>query len=110
MGLAPRSFLSAFAVHPLIKREKTQGRFVYYSSDIARYNGQRQKRILMKTIRLPTDFEAVAILVEKIKNPALTDAELSRRLRKQRMFVEPEMIQNLFVHHDLTTKKTPHSI
>ena len=29
LGLDPRSFLSAFADHPRIRREKIQGRFVY---------------------------------------------------------------------------------
>jgi hypothetical protein len=28
IGLAPRSFLSAFAGHPGLRREKTQGRFI----------------------------------------------------------------------------------
>ena len=30
--------------------------------------------------------------------------------RKQKLFVEPETIHNLFVRHNLALKKTPHSI
>ena len=111
LGLDPRSFLSAFADHPQLKREKTQGRFVYYSADPSLGAQQRRERCTMSAkSRLPTQFEAVAILVEKIKHPALNLVALSRRLRKQKLSVEPETIENLFVHHDLAVKKTPPSI
>lgn len=111
LGLEPRSFLSAFADHPQLRREKAQGRFVYYSSDPAVYSGQRQHRCeLSAKGREPTPFEAVAILVEKIKHPALSNESLSRRLRKQKLLVEPETIETLFVRHDLAVKKTPPSI
>ena len=111
LRLDPRSFLSAFADHPLLKREKTHGRFVYYSSDPAIYSKQRQQRSLMrKTTRLPAEFEAIAILVEKIKRPAVNIEELSRRLKKRNLHIEPEMIRALFGHHGLAIKKTPHSV
>ena len=111
LGLDPRSFLSAFAKHPQLRREKTQGRFVYYCSDPAVYGKQRQRRWALNAKgRQPTPFEAVAILVEKIKHPALSNEALSRRLKRQNVSVEPEIIQNLFVRHDLTLKKTPHSV
>ncbi len=110
LGLDPRSFLSAFAKHPQLKREKTRGRFVYYCSDPTIYDKQRQRRWALNTRgRQPTPSEAVAILVEKIKHPSLSTEALSRRLRKQNMFVTREIIQNLFLRHDLTLKKTPHS-
>ena len=72
------------------------------------FRAQRQRRgELSAKGREPTPFEAVAILVEKIKHPALSHETLSRRLRKQELFVEPEVIQNLFVRHGLEVKKTP---
>lgn len=111
LGLDPRSFLSAFAKHPQLRREKTRGRFVYYCSDPAVYGKQRQRRWALNAMgRQPTPSEAVAILVEKIKHPALSNEALSRRLRKQNLSVKPEIIQNLFARHDLTLKKTPHSV
>jgi hypothetical protein len=110
LGLDPRSFLSAFAKHPQLKREKMRGRFVYYGSDPTLSDKQRQRRWALNTKgRQPTPSEAVAILVEKIKHPAQSTEALSRRLRKQNVFVSPEIIQNLFLRHDLTLKKTPHS-
>jgi len=111
LGLDPRSFLSAFADDPQLRREKTQGRFVYYGSDAAVYGGQRERRGMLKaTCRPPTPSEAIAMLVEKIKHPALSYEALSRQLRKQRVLVEAETIQNFFLRHDLPVKKTPHSI
>jgi len=95
---------------PQIKREKSQGRFVYYCADRSVYSGQQQRRsVLSAQGRQPTSFEAIAILVEKIKHPALTNEALSRRLKKQKLSIEPEMIKNLFVRHGLAEKKTPRS-
>ena len=111
LGLNPRSFLSAFADHPQIKREKEQGRFVYYCSEAAVYSKQLQSRRALKpTGRQPTASEAIAILVEKIKRPALSNEALSRRLKTQNLFIEPETIHNLFVRHNLAVKKTPPSV
>jgi hypothetical protein len=110
LGLDPRSFLSAFAKHPRLRREKAGGRFVYFSSDQSVYEQQRQRRLALNaTGRQPTPAEAVTILVEKIKHPTLSYEDLSRKLRKQKMSVEPGMIENLFALHGLTEKKTPHS-
>jgi hypothetical protein len=109
IGLAPRSFLSAFADHLQLRREKVQGRFVYYASDPSLYSQQRQRRSLLSpTTREPSALEAVAILVEKIKHPALNIEELCRRLKRKKLLVEPEMIWNLFARHGLGVKKTPH--
>lgn len=111
LGMDPRSFLSAFAADPRLRREKTQGRFVYYGADVAVCSGQRERRgMLQATCRQPTPSEAIAILVEKIKHPALSHEALSRQLRKQKVLVEAETIQNFFLRQGLTVKKTPHSI
>ncbi len=111
LGLDPRSFLSSFADHPQIKREKSQGRFVYYGADRSVYSAQQQRRsTLIAQGRQATAFEAIAILVEKIKHPALSNEALSQRLRKQKLSVEPETIENLFIRHDLAVKKTPRSV
>jgi len=111
LGLDPRSFLSAFANDPQLRREKTHGRFVYYGADASVYLSQRERRGLLKTtVRPPTPSEAIAILVEKIKHPTLSHEALSRQLRKQKVLVEADTIQNFFLRQGLTVKKTPHSI
>jgi hypothetical protein len=110
LGLDSRSFLSAFAEQPQIVREKTQGRYVYYCADRPICAEQQQRRGAMSAKgRQPTPHEAIAILVEKIKHPGLSNKALSRGLRKQKLCVEPETIENLFVRHGLAVKKTPPS-
>ena len=110
LGLDPRSFLSAFADHPQIKREKTRGRFVYYCAEGSVYAAQQRRRDARSAKgRQPTPHEAIAILVEKIKRPDLSNEALSRRLGKQKLRVEPETIENLLVQHGLVEKKTPPS-
>ncbi len=109
LGLDPRSFLSAFAGHTQLARHKVQGRYVYYAADSVVF-AQQQRRRLGRIDRLPSNIEAVAILVEKIKRPFLESKAMSQQLRKQNVFVAPEVIENLFVHHDLSVKKTPPSV
>jgi hypothetical protein len=111
LGLDTRSFLSAFAADPQLRREKTQGQFVYYSADETVFSGQRERRAMLRTsCRQPTSSEAIAILVEKIKHPTLSHEALSRHLRKQKVLIATGTIEAFFLHHGLTVKKTPHSI
>lgn len=111
LGLRPSSFLWSLREHPALKREKHKGYYVYYSSSSTLFNSQKKQRNLMlKTSKIPTNLEVIAILVEKIKNPDLSNEDLSRRLKKKNVFVEPDAVQNLFVRHDLAEKKTPHSL
>ena len=110
LGLDPRSFLSAYADDPRIKREKHQGRFLYYCADESVYADQRHCRgELSIKGRQPTEHEAIAILVEKIKHPELGNEALCRRLRKQKVRVDAQTVENLFLRHALTVKKTPPS-
>ena len=109
LGLHPSSFLWSLRDHPALKREKHQGLYVYLASESGLCTAQqRQRARVAKTSRRPTEAEAIAILVEKIKHPALNIEALSRRLRKQNLRVDPDMIGNLFAHHGLAVKKTPH--
>ncbi|MDH3769804.1 MAG: hypothetical protein OET79_02300 [Nitrospirota bacterium] len=111
LGIRPSSFLWSLRDHPGLRREKHQGIYVYFSSASACCTSQRERRRLMgKTARLPSDAEAIAILVEKIKFPGMSHEDLSRRLRKQKLLVEPETIEELLVRHKLTVKKTPRSV
>jgi len=106
IGLRPSSFLWNFHNHPEIKRQKHHGRYVYFSLEPARYAKQLQNRMIMrKTQRLPSEFEAIAILVEKIKHPQLSLEKLADKLKGKKLYVEPEVIENLFLHHGLLTKK-----
>ena len=106
MGLRPSSFLWNVHNHPEIKRQKHQGRYVYFASEPARYAQQLQNRIVMRQPqRLPSEFEAIAILVEKIKHPPLSLEELADKLKGKNLTIEPDVIENLFLHHGLAIKK-----
>lgn len=111
LGLRPSSFLWSLRDHPALRRKKHGGCYLYLSSDSVRSQAQRQQREMMcGTLRLPTDSEAVGILIEKIKHPSLSDEDLSRRLEKQKLFVEPGIIHDFFLRHNLAVKKTPRSV
>jgi hypothetical protein len=110
LGVRPSSFLWSLRNHPDLMREKHQGIYVYFCSAPSRCDDQKRERhLVQKAARLPTDFEAVAILTEKIKHPALSSEALSQHLKKKRVFVEPGSIDILFSKHSLSVKKTPHS-
>ena len=61
--------------------------------------------IMRKTQRLPSEFEAIAILVEKIKHPQLSMEELANKLKGKKLNIAPEAIENFFLHHSLVIKK-----
>ena len=106
IGSRPSSFLWNFHNHPEIKRQKHQGRYVYFASEPARYEQQRQNRTMMRqTRKLPSEFEAIAILVEKIKYPQLSLDELADKLKGGNLCIAPEAIVNFFLHHGLVIKK-----
>jgi hypothetical protein len=108
LRMEPHGFLSLFREHPALRREKVQGRFVYYSADEVRRAEQskvRQNRV--RDAELPGDAEAVAILVAAINHPGLDAEQLCRQLEIQAITSTPQRIENLFSHHGLTPKKTP---
>ncbi len=108
LKLDPRSFLSGFSEHPELHREKTGGRFVYYSAEVSvRSQQQQRRRKQLANARKLTDAETIAILVEKIKQPALNDKALSRQLRARNLRVDPDLIGEFFDRHGLSVKKTP---
>jgi predicted transcriptional regulator len=108
LGMPVRSLLTSLQRHPDVKREKIQGRFVYFSAVKKDYTNQQDYRIAMtRSIQLPSDSEAIAILVETIKHPHLSVEELSLALRDKHDKITPRSIHNLFNYHGLTRKKTP---
>ena len=108
LGISVRSFLSTLQKHTDIKREKNQGRFVYFSAVEEEFIKQKKCRVgITRITQLPKDAEAILILVETIKNPHLNVEALSLKLIENNCVVTPESIRNLFAYHGLTVQKTP---
>jgi len=108
LGIPVRSFLSNLQKIKDIKREKIQGRFVYFfevEEEFIKQNNYRSN--MTRIIRMPKDSDAILILVEKIKNPHLNVEGLALKLKENNCFVTPESIKNFFEYHGLTVKKTP---
>jgi hypothetical protein len=111
LAMQSRSFLSPFRDHRQLRREKHQGAFVYFSSDDTIYARQKSRRVQMvRSARMPSDVEAVAILAESIKNLHHSVEELCVHLRKKGYKVTAECVTNLFAFHGLSLKKTPRSL
>jgi hypothetical protein len=53
---------------------------------------------------LPSDAEAVMILVQYIKHPDRSIEELSERVRLQGRSIDGNVIRRLLEHHDLVKK------
>ena len=108
LGISVRSFLSSLQKDPDLTREKMQRRFVYFSAAQKDYIKQKEHRYAMtRTIQLPSDIEAIAILVETIKNPDLSIDQLAGKLQQNNYRISSERIENLFSYHGLSIKKMP---
>ena len=87
---------------PGIRRERHQGRFVYFSTE----RGQEQKAALgqAQQARLPSDAEAVMILVQYIKHPQSSVEELAERVSGQGRSIDRNAVHRFLEHHDLLKK------
>jgi len=89
----------------VIRREKHQGRFVYFSDEQVLY--EEQKYALYRSedaARLPSAEEAVRILVQYIKYPHIGLEQLSDRVARQGKMIAPSVIRSFLGHHDLLKK------
>ena len=106
IGVNPQSFMPQFKQLTEIRREKDRRQVVYYSSDPQVYQSQKEKRFPPEPPlgKLPPDAERIAILVERIRNPKSSIAELSRILSRKGYAVGEETIRGLFQYHGLLKK------
>ena len=110
LGLDPRPFLSFFRDHPALQREAHRGRFVYFCAESTIYRRQQSRRSTMPVrIEVPTDAQAIAILVQTIKHPDWSIEKLCAQLKRQGVKVSAEAVSTFFADHGLQIKKTPRS-
>ena len=107
-GLSSYAFLSHFKHITAVKREKHNGVYIYFSSDPDEFSKQKQNReSIFKTIvslDLPSDSEAISILVELILNPTDDIAQLARRIRRKQIPVSTLKVTNLLAFHGILKK------
>ena len=104
LGMNGHSFLSQLAAHPELHRHKFGGRFVYFAAEATLRAEQRSRRTLAPKALLPRAPAAVAILVERIKQPELDVEALAARVRRQGHPVDADEVRALFEHHALVGK------
>ena len=82
---------------------------MYFSSDHTIYEQQKKQRLgMIRSTKLPSDIEAIAILVETVKDPDLKIEELCTLLKNKKYDITPEAVDNLFAYYGLSVKKTLH--
>jgi hypothetical protein len=107
LGLDPRSFLSHFQDEPGLYREKVGGRFIWFAGNVAVRKPQQQRRAELQRqerMALPSDREAVLILVDLLHHPGTDPQAIARRLRSKNVKLAPETIRTFLLRHDLQKK------
>jgi hypothetical protein len=100
------SFFSQLHNFAGIKRERHGGRYIYFSDTPFLYEKQKEAFTLYREGEyiLPSDAEAVVILVQLIKHPDLSIEELSDRLAQEGKKIESSVIKSFLEAHDLLKK------
>jgi len=107
LGLQPRSFLSHFRSHPALYRQELMGRWIWFAADPTIRKKQRHARsacVVAKAPRMPSDLEAVMILVDLIHHPNSGLEQIAHRLKPKGLDIDVEAIRQLLVQHDLLKK------
>lgn len=107
LGLQPRSFLSHFRDHPAIYRENMMGRWIWFTADPGIREQQMQARLaegVARESRMPSDMEAVMILVDLIDHPQSDVEQIARRLKSKDIDIGVTAIRQLLDHHGLLKK------
>ena len=107
LGENPNSLLAHFKEIPGITRERHGRDVVYFSSDEPVCLRQKQRRFPPEpsTGELPTDAQAIIILVELIHHPRMSVDELAVQLKQNGHAIEAERIAALFRRYQIRKKK-----
>lgn len=110
VGLSDNSsFVSTFRHIDAVKREaiggRGRGKYIYFTQDREGYLRQQEKRLLSMT-SLPSDPDAITILVELIRHPNSSPVDLSEILCTKGTMIDQHSITRLLVHHGLEKKTT----
>ena len=103
------SYFSQLKQSDEIRREKHQGKFIYFSAVPTIYQQQKCKIEQQDAGRLPTDAQAVQILVHMIKNPGIEIERLAIESAPPGKRFDPVVVKHFLQFHGLL-KKTPESL
>ena len=107
LGLQPRSFLSHFRDHPAIYREHMRGCWIWFAADPGPREQQMQARLAQEVAGascMPSDMEAVMILVDLIGHPESNVEQIARRLKSKQLDIDVTAIRQLLEYHGLLKK------
>ena len=107
LGLQPRSFLAHFRDHPAIYRENMMGRWIWFAADAGIRQQQMQARLAAgdaTASRMPSDIEAVMILVDLIGHPQSDVEQIAGRLKSKDLNIGVSAIRQLLDYHGLLKK------
>ena len=107
LGLQPRSFLSHFRDHPAIYREHMRGCWIWFAADPGIREQQMQARLAQEVAMascMPSDMEAVMILVDLIGHPQSDVEQIARRLKSKQLDIDVTAIRQLLEYHGLLKK------
>ena len=109
LGMSIHNFLSQqFIRRNNLHREKHKGVYIYYSKEHDVCSEQKKERSQNFSMRitqeLPTDAEAVIILVEFVKHPDDSLEQLYRRVRYKGFHMSIIKVRHLLEHHGLLKK------
>lgn len=109
LGVNAHSFISQFRVDPRLKREKWEGRLVYFAAEHDILIAQKRERFAGQSISpFASDAQAVIILVSLLKNPMVAIEELVRIMNKEHRGISVTMVERLLEHHGLVKKTGLH--
>jgi len=102
------SYFSKLKQSDEIRREKYQGRFIYFSAAPIKYQQQKRKIKQQNADGWLTDAQAVQILIHMIKNPGIEVERLAMESAPPGKRFEPVAVKYFLKFHDLL-KKIPDS-
>ncbi len=83
------------------------GRWIWFAADPKIRDKQRHARltqVVTQTPRMPSDMEAVMILVDLIHHPHSGLEQIAHRLKPKGIDIDVEAIRQLLAHHDVLKK------
>ena len=107
IGLNPKYFMARFRELSEVRKERYKHSIIYFSDHAETYEAQKRNRFPPEptTTKLPSDAQAIIILVELIHNPGMNSNELTRQLEKKGTRIDAGSVAALFQKYELGKKK-----